>query len=202
MKLYDDARAPSPRRVRMFAAEKGLDLPRIPVDIAGGGTQAEDFLRINPLGEVPVLELDDGSRLTESLAICRYLESIAPEPNLLGRNAREAADIESTVLQLMFRTYVPTTQAFRHTHAFWAGRITQVPEYGALAREAVLAEWDRLDRLLGGCEYLAGDRFTFADIVGFTTLEFGKPSGIRVQPGQVSLARWHAAVGARPSARA
>ena len=70
MKLYDDARAPSPQRVRMFAAEKGLDLPRIPVDIAGGGTQAEDFLRINPLGEVPVLELDDGSRLTESLAIC------------------------------------------------------------------------------------------------------------------------------------
>lgn len=202
MKLYDDARAPSPRRVRMFAAEKGLDIPRIAVDIAGGGTQAEDFLRINPLGEVPVLELDDGTRLTESLAICRYLESIAPEPNLLGRNPREAADIESAVLQLMFRAYVPTTQAFRHTHKFWAGRIAQVPEYGALAREAVLAEWARLEQLLAHREYLAGDRFTFADIVGFTTLDFGKPAGIRLQPGQVALARWHAAVAARPSAAA
>lgn len=202
MKLYDDARAPSPRRVRMFAAEKGLDIPRIAVDIAGGGTQAEDFLRINPLGEVPVLELDDGTRLTESLAICRYLESIAPEPNLLGCNPREAADIESAVLQLMFRAYVPTTQAFRHTHKFWAGRIAQVPEYGALAREAVLAEWARLEQLLAHREYLAGDRFTFADIVGFTTLDFGKPAGIRLQPGQVALARWHAAVAARPSAAA
>ena len=202
MKLYDDARAPSPRRVRMFAAEKGLDIPRIAVDIAGGGTQAEDFLRINPLGEVPVLELDDGTRLTESLAICRYLESIAPEPNLMGRNPREAADIESAVLQLMFRAYVPTTQAFRHTHKFWAGRIAQVPEYGALAREAVLAEWARLEQLLAHREYLAGDRFTFADIVGFTTLDFGKPAGIRLQPGQVALARWHAAVAARPSAAA
>lgn len=202
MKLYDDARAPSPRRVRMFAAEKGLELPRIAVDIAGGGTQAEDFLRINPLGEVPVLELDDGTHLTESLAICRYLESIAPEPNLLGRNPREAADIDSAVLQLMFRAYVPTTQAFRHTHKFWAGRIAQVPEYGALARESVLAEWARLDQLLAHREYLAGDRFTFADIVGFTTLDFGKPAGIRLQPGQVALARWHAAVAARPSAAA
>jgi glutathione S-transferase len=202
MKLYDDARAPSPRRVRMFAAEKGLELPRIAVDIAGGGTQAEDFRRINPLGEVPVLELDDGTRLTESLAICRYLESIAPQPNLLGRNPREAADIESAVLQLMFRAYVPTTQAFRHTHKFWAGRIAQVPEYGALARESVLAEWARLDQLLAHREYLAGDRFTFADIVGFTTLDFGKPAGIRLQPGQVALARWHAAVAARPSAAA
>ncbi len=202
MKLYDDPRAPSPRRVRMFAAEKGLDLPRIAVDIAAGGTLAGDFLAVNPLGEVPVLELDDGSRLTESLAICRYLESIAPEPNLLGHAAREAADIESMVLQLMFRAYVPTTQAFRHTHPFWKGRVTQVPEYGALAREAALAEWDRIDQLLGGREFLAGDRFTFADIVGFTTLEFGKPAGIRMQPGQVALARWHAAVAARPSSRA
>lgn len=202
MKLYDDARAPSPRRVRMFAAEKGLELQRTPVDIAGGGTQSGAFLGINPLGEVPVLELDDGSHLTESLAICRYLESVAPEPNLLGRSAREAADIEALVLQLMFRAYVPTSHAFRHTHKFWAGRITQVPEYGALARQDALAEWARIDQLLAHREYLAGDRFTFADIVGFTTLEFGKPSGIRLQPGQLGLARWHAAVAARPSAAA
>lgn len=202
MKLYDDARAPSPRRVRMFAAEKGLSIPVAAVDIAGGGTRAAAFLEVNPLGEVPVLELDDGSRLTESLAICRYLEAIAPEPNLLGRNPREAAEIESMALQIMFRAYVPTSHAFRHTHKFWAGRVRQVPEYGAIAREDALAEWARLDRLLGSREYLAGDRFSFADVVGFTTLEFGKPSGIRLQPEQAALARWYAAVGARPSARA
>ena len=202
MKLYDDARAPSPRRVRMFAAEKGLSIPLAAVDIAAGGTQSPAFLEVNPLGEVPVLELDDGTRITESLAICRYLEASHPEPNLLGRDPRETAAIEAMVLQIMFRAYVPTAQAFRHTHRFWAGRVTQVPEYGALARADALAEWARLDRLLGSREYLAGDRFSFADVVGFTTLEFGKPSGIRVQPEQAALARWHAAVGARPSARA
>lgn len=202
MKLYDDAMAPSPRRVRMFAAEKGLAIPRVGVDIAGGGNRAAAFLEVNPLGEVPVLELDDGTRLTESLAICRYLEALQPEPNLLGRDALEAAHIESMVLRIMFRAYVPTTQAFRHTHRFWAGRIRQVPEYGELAREEALAEWARIDALLGESEYVAGSRYTLADIVAFTTLDFGKPSGIRMLPEQVNLARWREAVAARPAARA
>jgi glutathione S-transferase len=125
-----------------------------------------------------------------------------PEPALLGRDPRERAEIESIVLQLMFRVYVPTTHAFRHTHKFWAGRIPQVPEYGVLAQQTVLAEWQRLDRELASREFLAGDRFSFADIVGYTTLEFGKPSGIRLQEGQDHLRRWHAAIAARPSAKA
>lgn len=201
-KLYDNSFAPSPRRVRMFLAEKGLPYQSIPVDIGAGETGSADFLAINPLGELPVLELADGTRLRESLAICRYLETVQPEPVLLGRDDLERAAIESIVLQLMFRVYVPTTHAFRHTHKFWAGRIPQVAEYGALAREQVLAEWQRLDRELADREFLAGDRFSFADIVGFTTLEFGKPSGIRVQEGQDNLRRWHAAIAARPSAKA
>ncbi|MCC6171579.1 MAG: glutathione S-transferase N-terminal domain-containing protein, partial [Gammaproteobacteria bacterium] len=86
MKLYDNAFAPSPRRVRMFAAEKGLEIPRVEIDIAAGANLQPGFLAINPLGEVPVLELDDGTRLTESLAICRYLEALHPQPNLLGRD--------------------------------------------------------------------------------------------------------------------
>ena len=202
LKLYDNAFAPSPRRVRMFLAEKGLPFETISVDIAAGETGSADFLAVNPLGELPVLELDDGTRLRESLAICRYLESMQPEPTLLGRNDRERANIESIVLQLMFRVYVPTTHAFRHTHKFWAGRVVQIPEYGALARENVLTEWQRLDRELANREFLAGDRFSFADIVGYTTLEFGKPSGIRLQEGQDHLRRWHAAIAARPSAKA
>lgn len=202
MKLYDNAFAPSPRRVRMFVAEKGLTIPRVEIDIAAGANLAPDFLAINPLGEVPVLELDDGTRLTESLAICRYLEALHPEPDLLGRDPLERARIEAHVLQLMFHCYVPSTHAFRHTHRFWAGRVPQVPEYGALAREQVLSRWQALDRELAGREWVAGDRFSFADVVAFTTLDFGKPSGIRLQADQVHLKRWYDQVAARPSARA
>lgn len=207
MKLYDNEFAPSPRRVRMFIAEKdlarhGIDVTRIAVDIAAGDTGGAEFLAVNPLGEVPVLELEDGTRLRESLAICRYLETLYPEPCLLGDTPLERARIEAAVLELMFRVYVPTTHAFRHTHRFWQGRVTQIAEYGALARTQVLAEWSRIDRELAERPFIAGDAFSFADIVAFTTLEFGKPSGIRMQPEQSHLARWHALIAARPSARA
>lgn len=207
MKLYDNEFAPSPRRVRMFIAEKdlagrGVNVERIPIDIAADETRGDAFRAINPLGEVPVLELDDGTRLRESLAICRYLEDRYPEPCLLGSSPLDRAHIEAATLELMFRVYVPTTQAFRHTHRFWQGRVTQIPEYGALVREQVLAEWQRIDEWLGGREFIAGPNFSFADIVAFTTLEFGKPSNIRVQPNQTHLARWHAAIAARPSSKA
>ncbi|MFM7396067.1 MAG: glutathione S-transferase family protein [Gammaproteobacteria bacterium] len=207
MKLYDNGFAPSPRRVRMFIAEKGLEargitLTRIPVDIATNETGGAAFREVNPLGEVPVLELDDGTRLRESLAICRYLETLYPEPALFGTTPLERARIEAMTLELMFRIYMPTTHAFRHGHKFWQGRVTQIAEYGALAREQVLAEWRRFDALLSNQAFVAGDTFSFADIVAFTTLEFGKPSGIRVQPDQLGLGRWHAAIAARPSAKA
>lgn len=207
MKLYDNGLAPSPRRVRMFIAEKGLEargitLTRIPVDIATNETGGAAFREVNPLGEVPVLELDDGTRLRESLAICRYLETLYPEPALFGTTPLERARIEAMTLELMFRIYMPTTHAFRHGHKFWQGRVTQIAEYGALAREQVLAEWRRFDALLSNQAFVAGDTFSFADIVAFTTLEFGKPSGIRVQPDQLGLGRWHAAIAARPSAKA
>ena len=185
----------------MFLAEKGLSIPTVTLDIAAGETGQAEFLAINPLGEVPVLELDDGTRLTESLAICRYLETLHPEPVLLGREALERAQLDALVLQLMFRLYVPTTHAFRHGHKFWAGRITQVPQYADLARQQVLGEWARIDATLATREFIGGDRFSFADIVAYTTLDFGKPSGIRVQPEQTHLARWQTAIAARPSAK-
>jgi glutathione S-transferase len=189
MKLYDNGFAPSPRRVRMFIAEKGLEsrgvtIARVSVDIANQETQSAAYREVNPLGEVPVLELDDGTRIRESLAICRYLETLYPEPCLFGATPLERARIEAMTLEIMFRVYVPTTQAFRHTHKFWQGRVR------------------RIDTLLRGREFLAGDTFSMADIVAFTTLEFGKPSGIRLQPEQTDLGRWHAAIAARPSAKA
>ena len=207
MKLYDNDFAPSPRRVRMFIAEKGLEsrgvrITRIPVDIAANETQSAAFLEVNPQGEVPVLELDDGTRLQESLAICRYLEALHPEPCLFGATPLARARIEAMTLGLMFRVYVPTTHAFRHTHRFWQGRVTQIAEYGALARDQVLAEWQRIDSLLASRPFVAGDTFSFADIVAFTTLEFGKPSGIRLQPAQQHLSRWYAEIASRPSSKA
>ena len=202
MKLYDAPFAPSPRRVRMFLAEKGISVPTETVDIAAGETQTPAFARINPVGELPVLELDDGTRLTESLAICRYFEALHPTPPLMGTSAEERAQLEALALQIMFRIYVPTTQAFRHGHRFWEGRITQVPAYAELARAQVLAEWQRIDGLLADREFLGGAQFSYVDIVAYTTLDFGKPSGIRVLAEQTRLARWQAAIAARPSAKA
>ena len=202
MKLYDNRFAPSPRRVRFLLAEKSIQLPSVVVDIATGAAQTPAFRQINPLAELPVLELDDGSRLTESLAICRYLESLYPEPNLLGRDARETAEIEMWTLRLMFRLYVPTTQVFRNTHSFWAGRIQQVREYGELMRNAVIDMHELLDGVLAKRQYLAGERFTMADIVGFTSIDFGKPSNLRIGDAHPNLKRWYAEIGARPAAKA
>jgi glutathione S-transferase len=201
-KLYDNDFAPSPRRVRMFMAEKGLPCERIAVDIAAGETRSADFLGVNARGEVPVLELPDGTRLCESLAICRYLEECHPEPNLLGKDALERADIDAWVLRLMFGIYQPSTLAFRHGHKFWAGKIEQIPAYGALAKQQVLNEWQTMDAHLQHHRYIVGDTFSFADIVAFTTLEFGKPSGIRIGTEQANLRRWHTEIASRPSAAA
>lgn len=202
MKLYNDQFAPSPRRVRFFAAEKGIALELLPTSIAAGDTAQALFAAINPAREVPVLELDNGHRFSESLAICRYLEAQHPEPNLLGRDAFETAQIEQWTLRLMFRLYVPMTQVFRNTHPFWVGRVTQVPEYGELARAAVVQELAVLEAHLRGRDFIAADRFTMADIVTCTTIDFGKPSKIRLTPEQPQLQRWYAGIAGRPAAKA
>ncbi|HUO96007.1 MAG TPA: glutathione S-transferase family protein [Steroidobacteraceae bacterium] len=202
MKLYTNRFAPSPRRVRMYAAEKGLALELIEIDIAAGEHQGTDYRAVNPLAEVPTLERDDGSRLTESLAICRWLEEVHPEPNLFGRTSAERAEVNRWIDRLMFRLYAPLTHVFRNTHPFWAGRLTQVPAWGEVQRAAVLEEFAALEAWLATREFLASERFTMADIVAFTSLEFGKPSGLRVDATRPALMRWYAATGARPSARA
>ena len=202
MKLYTNRYAPSPRRVRMYAAEKGIALELVEVDIAAQANRAPDYLAVNPFGEVPTLERDDGTRLTESLAICRWLEDEHPEPNLFGRTPRERAEINRWIDRLMFRLYVPTAHVFRNTHPFWADRLQQVPAWGELQRAAVLAEYDALDAWLGNRDWVASDRFTMADVVAYTTVDFGKPSGLRVGTERPALKRWYEAAGARPSARA
>lgn len=202
MKLYSNRYAPSPRRVRMFAAEKGIHLELAEIDIGANEHRTPEFLAMNPRGEVPLLVLDDGTVLTESLAICRMLEAQVPEPNLWGRTVEERAAVDSAVDGLMYRWYVPTTQAFRHGHAFWAGRIEQVPAYADVARRLCVAELALLERTLADRTYVCLERFTMADIVAYTTLEFGKVAGLRPGPDQVHLQRWRALIAARPSAAA
>jgi len=202
MKLYTSPHAPSPRRVRMYAAERGIPFDLISVDIAAKETQSDGFLAVNPLGETPVLVRDDGTRLTESLAICRWLEETQPGPDLFGATPSERADINEWVDRLMFRLYVPTTHVFRHGHSFWAGRIAQVPAYADIARAQVLAEYAALDHALENREWLVRDRISMADIVAFTSVDFGKPSNLRVTPELPHLHRWYEAMRLRPSARA
>lgn len=203
MKLYSNSFAPSPRRVRMFAAEKGVSLEVVNLDFAKDEHRTAAFLAINPVGDVPALVLDDGLVLTESLAICRYLEELHPAPALFGTSTVERARVNECVDHLMFRLYVPATQAFKHTHAYWATRLTQVLPYGDVARASLREEFARLEeQLADGREFLVNGRFSMADIVACTSVEFAKVGGVRVAADQPHLQAYMARLAARPSAKA
>jgi len=202
MKLYDSKLAPNPRRVRVFLAEKGVTVDTVQVDIATAENRKPEFLALNPSGGVPVLQLDDGSYLSETVAICRYIEETHPEPALFGTGARERAFVEMWQRRMEFEVFMPIAQTFRNTHKFFAGRIPQVPEYGEVCRKAALARLGTLDGELASREFVAGDRYSIADITALCGIDFGKPSGIRIAEEHKNLLRWHAAVSGRPSARA
>ncbi len=203
MKLYSNSFAPSPRRVRMFAAEKGLALDLINLDFATNQHRQAEFLAINPVGDVPVLVLEDGTALAESLAICRYLEELHPSPPLFGTSPLGRARINECVDHLMFRLYVPATQAFKHTHAYWASRLTQVLPYGDVARALLREEFARLETWLSdGRGFLVDDAFSMADIVAYTSVEFAKVGGVRVTADEPHLQAYMARLATRPSAKA
>jgi glutathione S-transferase len=202
MKIYDSQTAPNPRRVRIFLAEKGVDVPYEQVDIVKADNRSAEFRRKNPLGTLPVLELDDGTCVAESVAICRYFEETHPQPPLMGTDARDRALVEMWQRRMELEVFVPITQVFRNGHPFFAGRIPQVAEYGEVCRKAAEARLAWLDAVLAEREFIAGERFTIADITALCGIDFGRVSKIRIQPEHTHLARWHAAVSARPSAGA
>jgi glutathione S-transferase len=202
MLLYHDPRAPNPRRVRIFLAEKGVQVETIEVAIASSANRSPEYLAKNPLGLLPVLELADGRILRESMAICRYLEELHPEPNLFGTDPWERAQIEQWNRHAELEMLWPVAQTFRNTHAFWVGRIKQSAEFGTIAREIVGERLAWFDGELGKRAYVAGDRFSVADITLLCAIDFGKVSQIRLGPEHPNLARWHAAVSGRPSAKA
>jgi glutathione S-transferase len=203
MKIYNSSTAPNPRRVRIFLAEKGLQVPYEEVDIVSAVNRKPEFRqRINPLGEVPVLELDDGTHISESVAICRYFEELYPDPPLMGTGALEKALVEMWNRRMEFHIFRPVTDTFRNSADFFKGRIPQVPEYVEVARRGAEKSYAWLDESLADRRFIAGDKFTIADITALCAIDFGRVSKIRIQPEQKNLARWREEVGARPSAKA
>ncbi|MCA3177477.1 MAG: glutathione S-transferase family protein [Burkholderiaceae bacterium] len=202
MILHDLTPGMHPRRVRIFLAEKGVTVERREVDAAGRANATPEFLRLNPLGRLPVLELDDGSSIAESLAICRYLEALHPQPPLMGRTPREAAQVEMWTLRMDHELSQPIGEVFSHTSEFYRGRIEQVPQVADWARARALRTMAWLDRELADRAHIAGDDYTMADIVAQCALVLGKAVALRVPPEMPNLARWFAAVSARPTARA
>ena len=203
MKLYNSNLAPSPRRVRVFLAEKGVSIPRVEVDLGKLEHKSPEFLALNPFQTIPILELDDGTRIAESIAICRYVEALWPEPNLFGLTPVEQATIEMWQRQLELRLLMPIAQVLRHTHPRMAEMENpQVPEWAASNRPRALSAMATIDETLGDRAFIAGNRFTVADITGLVALDFAKPARIAIPPELVRLNRWHETLKARPSAAA
>ncbi len=203
MLLYQDLRAPNPRRVRVFFAEKQVPYETVVVSIAAKEHQADSYRAKHPLSLLPLLELADGRVLRESMAICRYVEELHPEPNLMGADAWERAQIEMWNRHAELELFFPISQAFRNLHTFWKGRIAQSPDFGAAMKELAFERMRWLDRELEGHAYLAGERFTVADITAVCAFDFGKLSDIRIDAATMpSLARWYALVNERPSFKA
>ena len=172
MKIYDFALAPNPRRLRIFVAEKGLKIPIEQVDIFTGQNRTPEMLAKNPAGGLPVMELDDGTHLAESVAICRYLEGLHPEPNLMGKNSREQAEIEMWNRRVELGLFSAAGRAFQHTNELFKARLKQFPEYGETQREAVTQQLQWLDAQIGNKPFIAGDRFTIADITAEVAVDF------------------------------
>ena len=202
MKLYDSTHAPNPRRVRIFLAEKGIEVPLQPVDIGKAENRKSPYIDKNPLGGVPMLELDDGSCIAESVAICRYFEGVQPEPPLMGVDAADRASVEMWQRRMEIEVFSNITQVFRNTHDFFKGRITQVPAYGEACRAAVSKRFAWLDQELADRPFIAGERFSIADITALCGIDFGRVVKLGIQPDQKHLARWYEAVSSRPSAKA
>jgi glutathione S-transferase len=203
MKLYDGGRAPNPRRVRIFLAEKGISVPTEQVDLGNLQHRTEAYTAINPMQRVPALVLDDGTVITESVAICRYFEALQPDPPLFGRGALESALIEMWNRRIEFHLYIPVSTVFQHLHPAMKAMVDpQVSAWGEANKPRIFDFLRFLDRELKGRPYVAGKAFTMSDILAMVAVDFMKVSKLTVPDELADLRRWHALVAARPSATA
>jgi len=203
MKLYDSKFAPNPRRTRIFLVEKGISVPMEQVDIGAKQHKTADYAVVNPLQRMPALVLDDGTVITESIAICRYFEVLQPDPPLFGVGAKDIALVEMWNRRCELNLFFPVAHVFRHTHpAMKELEVPQVADW-AEANKPKIAEFLRiLDGQLKNNEFIAGARYTVADITALCALDFTKPARVTVPEELANLKRWREAVSARPSAKA
>jgi glutathione S-transferase len=203
MKLYDGGRAPNPRRVRIFLAEKGITVPTEQVDLGGLQQRSEAYTAINPMQRVPALLLDDGTVIAESVAICRYFEALHPEPPLFGRGALESALVEMWNRRAELHLLFPVAAVFQHLHpAMKQMVLPQVPDWGEANKPRVMAFLQFLDGELKNRAFVAGANYTIADITALIAVDFMRVSKLAVPDDLVNVRRWHQAVSARPSAAA
>ena len=203
MKLYDCLRAPNPRRVRWFMAEKGIDdVEIVTLSIMSGEHKSPEYKAKAGLAHMPALELDDGTVITESVAICRYLESVYPEPNLFGRDPKETAIIEMWLRRTEMMVATPIMQGVRHSHPGMAALESQIPEVAAYNLSGAMRSLKILDRRLAESAFIATDRVTIADVVAVASIDFGRMIKWRPDPELAHVNRWFDEMLARPAAKA
>ena len=198
MRLHESP-SPNARRVAVYMAEQGIECERISVDIRAGENIQTEYLSKNPAGRVPVLELDDGTYISESIAICRYFEAIEPEPNLFGLEALEIANVEMWQRRVELNLFLEIAGAFRNITGFFKDRETCVEEWGQVCAEKAPKALTMFDDQLSNSQYLAGDRFTVADITLAITLDFAEMVKVAPLPTLEHVARWRASVTSRAS---
>ncbi len=201
MKIYDAA-APNPRRLRMYLAEKGIEVDYESVDIFAGDQQKPEFLQKNPLGMVPVLELDDGTCISESFAIINYFEQLHPTPALLGMGIKQHAQVIMWDRRMEWEFLRHVGNAFRHKSKFFEGKIKQFPGFGDDSAEHARASLTWLNQELKNRSYIAGDYFSLADITAFITVQLGTPSIFSLNSDLPHIGRWYERISARPSSAA
>ena len=203
MKLYDGGRAPNPRRVRVFLAEKGITVPTEQVDLGSLQQRSDAFTAVNPMQRVPALVLDDGTVIAESIAICRYFEALQPDPPLFGKGALQSALIEMWNRRIEFHLYIPVSTVFQHLHPAMKAMVDpQVSAWGEANKPRIFDFLRFLDGELKSRPYVAGDNFTVSDILAMVAVDFMKVSKLAVPEELTDLRRWYASVAARPSASA
>lgn len=202
MRLYSARMAVNPLRVQLFMAEKGIRIPEVVLDLLRGDQRSAEYRAIAPNMRVPALVLEDGSILRESVAICRYIEALVPEPLLFGRTPLEAALVEQWNRIMEMELLLPMAMAFRHGHPMAAVLERQVPEYGTQMREVARRRMAILDRELADREWIAGAAFSIADLTAFATLRAFRFADFALDPAHAQLNRWFAAVRARPAIHA
>lgn len=202
MKLYTSI-GPNPRVVTMFMAEKGIELPQVEIDLRGGENRRAPYNEsINPAGQTPALQLDDGSVLTEILPICEYLEERFPEPPLIGTTPEERANTRMWTRRIDLKICEPLTNGFRYAEGLplFETRMRVLPEAAAGLKAVAQDGLQWLDPLIAGRDHVAGDQLTVADILLFAFLDFGMTVGQPINPALANISRWYDRMKARPSA--